>query len=209
MENVYTRKDEIPEWPGLAEAMRDVRDYGLASGREMLIALTPDGRRLFMNEGEKNNVAIPEPFNFIPGSLAGCMLVHDHPIFAPLSTPDLRVATMHETAGIMAVMLDGSWDFAQGLDWNSQTVWDLRNAEEFSRRVVRQIYMAAGPGSSDGDVWAAGNLAFLAAANKAGVLEGWQHSYSEEFWKAASKWTPEIKQGTFRVSGFGMFDRGF
>lgn len=207
--NVYTRKDELPEWPGLVEAMKDVREFGKRTGREAIIGLTPEGDRLFFNEGDANSVAIPEPFNFIPGSMAGCLLVHDHPLFAPLSTEDLRVATVHGVAGIMAVMLDGSWDLAAGLDWSRETAPMLARANNFSRQVAQQIYMAAGPAWAAQEVWAASNLAFLAAADKAGVLKGWKHSYSEEFWKWAGKWVPDIKHGTFRVTGFGMFDRGF
>lgn len=199
------KRDTLPVWPGLEEAMLDVKVFGQQTGRERLIALSPEGDRLFDVRGDTTNVAIPEPFTF-PGMLHGALLVHDHPIFAPLSIPDLRVATQHGLAGIMAVMPDGSWDLAKGLRWNRETVETLQDAEEFSKRVAQQIFQAAD--FRETEVWAAGNLAFLVATQGAGVLKGWQHSYSEEFWQRAGKWVPEIKQGTFRVAGFGMFPYG-
>lgn len=201
------KRDTLPVWPGLEEAMLDVKVFGQQTGRERLIALSPEGDRLFDVRGDTTNVAIPEPFTF-PGMLHGAMLVHDHPIFAPLSIPDLRVATVHGAAGIMAVMSDGSWDLARGVRWNASTVDKLAQAEDFSRQVAQQIAMAS-YGRRSEDFAPAGNLAFLVAAERMGVLAGWKHNYSEEFWKRASKWAPEVKEGTFRVTGFGMFPYEF
>lgn len=109
MTNIITNAP-LPAFPGLEDALADVRAYGLRTGREKLLALNPDGTIRYEYFGNENQVAVT------PGDdLRGTFIVHDHPIAAELSFPDLMLATAHRAAGIAASLPGGGWSVAQYL----------------------------------------------------------------------------------------------
>lgn len=110
MSNLIIPKAALPEWPGLQAAMDDVRAHGLATRREKMIVLNPDGTRRYVFLGDDHQVQISEG-----ADLRGAFIVHDHPVLVELSLQDLGLATAHRTAGIIATMPDGSWSYAKGV----------------------------------------------------------------------------------------------
>lgn len=195
-----TRRDTLPEFPGLSKAVCEVLRAGKQDGMEHMIGLAPNGREIFRSQGDERSVAIPPPYNLIRGMLNGAMLVHNHPVGVGLSVPDLLVAQSNG-ASIIAVMPDGGWDYVgQVHTEDPDDAYDMTEAVHLSNELVKAIRRQGG---SFADAVLAGNLLPVVAGYNLGVIRDWRHSYSDAFWERAEKFVPNIRLGSFALKGRG------
>ena len=116
-------RGELPAWPGLEQAMDDVRAHNAAHGTEKCVVLDRMGRTVYEQVGEEHIIRIP-PDIVTSGIFKDTFFVHNHPMSAPLSYSDMKTGALMEVAGIMAVLPEeGKWDaiMLEGVDWAKVT----------------------------------------------------------------------------------------
>ena len=127
--------ERLPQWPGMIDAMHDVHQFALQTGREKLIALDPNGRRLHVAEGDDHSVVIPDAREL---DLSGAYIVHSHPNISPLSPQDFAVVGSRNAAGILATMPDGGWSASSGWKFDVGDQW--RGPSSQYRFVLDRFY---------------------------------------------------------------------
>lgn len=141
---------ELPRgYKGLEEAMQDVKTFAHDKGLERCIGLLPDGGRVFTEDGDDSKVHLPK----IARGHRDMFIIHGHPrLPAELSDQDLKVVTMIECAGNMAVSgEDATVSWSTGID-DKVSVHDGLSqfvADMFIDKIVAQCAQRIDPGVRD------------------------------------------------------------
>lgn len=181
---MQTTKGRLPTWKGLERAMDVVRTHGIRTGCERLIGLHRSGEMIFDSPGNSRVCWVPPE---LEGGPLGrdIILVHNHPVPAPLSIGDLRATHNYEAAGIIATMPDGGWDFAADVDWRERTVAQL---EAVTRAALEPAMDMEERGVSIEDYAAVGNYRSMTMLDHAGLVKGRAFDYRPGLLSVLSKW---------------------
>lgn len=135
---MHEKEFTLPDFQGIHEVLRDLREWSTEHGTEKLIALRKDGTRVLEIVGDEDEVAIPGVY---AGHIEGCLLLHNHPaIPCELSRADTETARYLGAAGQLAIADDGTISWTSGIsDWvYSPMVWNV-HVEGILRLVFRGL----------------------------------------------------------------------
>lgn len=172
----------LPNIPGLAEAMKKVHDYGLATGNESMVVLAPNGTERVYRQGSAERIDFDEEDRI---SFESCYLVHYHPVACPLSVQDILVTSRHGASGIMAVQPHGGFSAAFATDERADG-WDLFNANIFTGVLVDGADLMQKVGlTRDQSLMVVGHIGVVWALKK-GLIRDYAYSYDAECMEAVA-----------------------
>lgn len=179
MLNFPQSQGTLPNIPGLAEAMKKVHDYGIATGNESMVVLGPDGTERAYRQGDAERIDFDEESKANPKMFEGCYLVHYHPVACPLSVQDILVTSKFGASGIMAVQPHGGFSAAFTTDERANG-WELFHAQLFTDLLVHGAELMQAVGlTRDQSLMVVGHVGVIWALRK-GLIRDYSYSYDQE-----------------------------